>query len=89
MGFNIYDAFLIYTSLITTCNRKDVSISNGCHCYDHPVKCRRNWRESRVLPQLDEVCKTGKDEATDANEENEKTQFFVAILESIRNSLKT
>ena len=41
------------------------------------------------MVNLDEVAKTGKDEATDAHKEDKKKQFFVTVLQSISNGLGT
>jgi hypothetical protein len=38
---------------------------------------------------LNEVCQTAEDESTDTNQENEKTQLLVTVLQSVGNSLKS
>ena len=67
----------------------DVSISNGGHGDHHPVECSRYGGEARILHLcLDEVGKTGEDEAADADEKDEESELLVAVLECVGDGLK-
>ena len=63
-----------------TSDRKYVSVANCGHGDHNPVECSGDGSEAGVLVNLNEVTETGKDEATDANKEDQQQQFLVTIL---------
>ena len=61
----------------------NVSVSNGRHGDHDPVEGRGDGGEPGVLVNLNKVRQACKDEPADANEEDQKTQFFVTILKRV------
>ena len=75
--------------LFLTCNREDVPITHSGHGDHHPVEGRGDGGEPGVLLDLDEVGEAGEDEATDADQEDQKAELLVAVLESVGDRLET
>ena len=67
----------------------DVPVADGGHGDHHPVEGRGDGGEPGVLLDLDEVGEAGEDEATDADQEDQKAELLVAVLESVGDRLET
>ena len=75
--------------LILTWCREYVTIAHCGHSDHNPVECSGDGGESRVIVDLNEVREAADDDSTDTHEEDEESKFFIAMLKSVGNSLKT
>ena len=75
--------------LILTWWRGYVTIAHCGHSDHNPVECSGDGGESRVIVDLNEVREAADDDPTDTHEEDEESKFFIAMLKSVGDSLKT
>ena len=76
--------------LAKTCGGGHVAVADGGHGDHHPVEGVGDGRVLRLLLlPLDEVAQGGEEEAGDADEENEKAELLVTVLQGEGNRLQT
>ena len=81
--------FLLSVTPGLTRDGEDVPIPDGGHGDHHPVEGRGDGGEPGVLLNLNEVGEAGKDEAADADQEDQEPEFLVAVLKRVGDSLET